>query len=114
MINISDALQVLRPGAEWVLRGDEYTGLEWLDKVQTKPTENEVQDTITMLVLEKPLKECKAKAKQLIAATDWAVLVDVGITNSTDFIAYRSALRALIINPVQNPVWPTEPQPIWA
>ena len=30
-----DALQSLKPNAEWVLRGDT---LEWLDKKQTEPT----------------------------------------------------------------------------
>lgn len=114
MIGITNALQTLRPSAEWVLRGDSYDGLEWLDKVQTKPTENEVQDCITMLVLEQPFKDCKSKAKELIANTDWSVLADVGITNGADFVAYRAALRALIVNPVANPEWPTEPQPVWS
>ena len=38
-MNKVDALQSLRPGAEWVLRGDE---LEWLDTNQTQPTEAEI------------------------------------------------------------------------
>ena len=37
--NIPEALTALKPGAEWTLRGDEYSGLEWLDRKQTKPTE---------------------------------------------------------------------------
>ncbi len=113
-IGIPDALQVLRPGAEWVLRGNEYSGLEWLDTKQAKPSENEVQDTITMLFLEAPLKACKTKAKELIAATDWSVLPDVGLTNVADFEAYRATLRGLIKAPVDNPVWPTEPNPVWS
>lgn len=37
------ALQILTPGAEWVIRGDEvYSNLEWLDTEQEKPTEEEV------------------------------------------------------------------------
>jgi uncharacterized small protein (DUF1192 family) len=43
------ALQSLRPGAEWVLRGDE---LEWLDTQQTQPTEAEIQAEITRLQAE--------------------------------------------------------------
>ena len=113
-IGIPDALQVIRPNAQWVLDGNDYDGLEWLDQVQQKPSENEVQDTITMLVLEAPLKACKAKAKELIAATDWSVLPDVGLTNVADFEAYRATLRGLIVNPVQDPVWPVEPQPVWS
>ena len=30
--DIPAALQALKPGAEWVLRGDALSGLEWLDK----------------------------------------------------------------------------------
>ena len=41
-----DALHSLRPNAEWVLRGDD---LEWLDAVQTQPTEAEIQAELTRL-----------------------------------------------------------------
>lgn len=70
MITIPDALQALRPGAEWVLRGNEYAGLEWLDKVQTKPTEQEVNDEIAKLQAELPnklAKENRAAAYKLEA-----------------------------------------------
>lgn len=43
---ISEALAELRPGAQWKLNGDSYAGLTWLDGVQTKPTEVEVNATI--------------------------------------------------------------------
>ena len=49
MITKSNALQSLRPGAEWVLRGDE---LEWLDTKQTQPTEAEIQAEIARLQAE--------------------------------------------------------------
>lgn len=47
------ALQSLKPGAQWVLRGSEYTGLEWLDQEQTKPTESEIADEKTRLTARK-------------------------------------------------------------
>ena len=40
--DVSHALQALKPGAEWTLIGSVYSGLEWLDSGQTKPTETEV------------------------------------------------------------------------
>ena len=40
--DITHAIVALKPGAEWNLRGNDYSGLEWLDKSQTKPTEEEV------------------------------------------------------------------------
>jgi len=48
-MNKVDALQSLRPGAEWVLRGDE---LEWLDANQTQPTEAEITAEVTRLQAE--------------------------------------------------------------
>ena len=70
MITIPDALQSLRPGAEWVLRGNEYAGLEWLDKVQTQPTEAEIEAEIARLQAELPnkiAKENRAAAYKLEA-----------------------------------------------
>jgi len=48
-MNKVDALQSLRPGAEWVLRGDE---LEWLDANQTQPTEAEIAAEVARLQAE--------------------------------------------------------------
>ena len=45
--NIPEALQALKPEAEWVLRGENYSGLEWLDSSQTKPTETEINSKIS-------------------------------------------------------------------
>jgi hypothetical protein len=41
-----NALQSLRPGAQWVLRGDD---LEWLDTEQTQPTEAEITAEVARL-----------------------------------------------------------------
>ena len=46
MIDTTDALQSLKPKAEWVLRGDV---LEWLDAVQTEPTQSEIDAEVTRL-----------------------------------------------------------------
>jgi len=48
-IKTTDALQSLKPNAEWVLRGDV---LEWLDAVQTEPTQSEIDAEITRLQAE--------------------------------------------------------------
>ncbi len=40
---IAKSLQTLRPGAQWVLRGDTYEGLEWLSTDVAKPTLEEIQ-----------------------------------------------------------------------
>lgn len=46
MIRKSDAIKSLRPGAQWILRGDD---LEWLDQNQSKPTEAEITAEIARL-----------------------------------------------------------------
>ena len=47
---ISDAILILRPGAEWILRGDDLSGLEWLDSSYTIPTETEINNKISVSV----------------------------------------------------------------
>ena len=42
----TDALVSLKPNAQWVLRGDE---LEWLDAVQTEPTQEEIDAEVIRL-----------------------------------------------------------------
>ena len=57
---------------------------------------------------------CETKAKELISKCDWSVLPDVNLQNKLDFQNYRSKLRELIVSPVENPVFPIEPDPIWS
>ena len=57
---------------------------------------------------------CKEESKKRIANSDWSVLLDVNITNKSDFENYRSILRNLIINPIEDPIFPIEPNPIWS
>ena len=59
------------------------------------------------------LKECSEQAKNLIASSDWSMLPDVKISNKLEFENYRFTLRNYILNPVENPIFPKEPQPIW-
>jgi hypothetical protein len=58
--------------------------------------------------------KCESKAKELISKCDWSVLPDVNLQNKSDFENYRSKLRELIVSPVENPVFPIEPDPIWS
>jgi hypothetical protein len=53
MIKKSDALHSLRPGAEWVLRGDD---LEWLDQNQTQPSDEEISNEIQRLTSLEPAR----------------------------------------------------------
>ena len=53
MITKANALQSLRPNAEWVLRGDD---LEWLDTNQTQPTEAEITAEVARLTALEPAR----------------------------------------------------------
>jgi hypothetical protein len=61
MITTADALQSLKPNAEWVLRGDE---LEWLDTTQTEPTQSEIDAEVTRLQAEYDSQEYARNRKQ--------------------------------------------------
>ena len=54
MIKTSEALQSLKPNAEWTLRGDV---LEWLDSEQTEPTALELSNEVTRLQAEYDSKQ---------------------------------------------------------
>ena len=64
---------------------------------------------------------CKQQAVALLQETDWTTIPDVAnpsdsnpyLTNQRDFITWRSEIRQFAINPVANPVWPTQPTPQW-
>lgn len=58
--------------------------------------------------------QCKSESKKRIANCDWSVLPDVNISNKLEFENYRSQLRNLILNPVEEPIFPEEPQPVWS
>ena len=85
----------------------------WQSNDITKPTEQELQAEIAKLNSNKPFTDCTAKAKALLAASDWSVLPDVNISNKVEFETYRAALRTLVFTPVAEPTFPTEPTPVW-
>ena len=61
VIDKQTALSKLKPNAEWVWRGNEYSGLEWLDENQTKPTEQEILDKQAELQADYDAKEYQRK-----------------------------------------------------
>ena len=115
---IPEALQSLKPGAEWVLRGDTYAGLEWLDDSQTKPTETEVTNKIAALDAAEPARLLRAERDTRIAKTDWRASSD--LTLASAWTTYRQALRDLPASAtpkldssyeldLTSVTWPTEP-----
>ena len=116
--DIGSALLNLKPGAQWVLRGTEYSGLEWLDSGQ-QPTAQEVKAKIIELDAAEPMRLLRIERDKKIALTDWRMLPDH--TPSDDWINYRQALRDLPASSspkldssgeldFSSFTWPTEPE----
>ena len=115
--DITSALTSLKPEAEWTLIGDDYSGLEWLDSKQTKPTETEVNSKISELDNAEPMRLLRIERNRRIAQTDWRAGSD--LTLASAWSTYRQALRDIT---TQTPKldsnynldltsvnWPTEP-----
>ena len=115
--DIASALLSLKPGAKWVLRGTEYSGLTWKDSDQTKPTETEINSKISELNNAEAMKLLRIERDIRIAKTDWRASVDLTLTDA--WKTYRQALRDIT---TQTPkldsnyqldltsiTWPTEP-----
>ena len=92
---IMSALLELKPGAEWTVRGDNYSDLEWLDKSQTKPTEDEVNAKIAELEAAEPARQVREIRDKLLAESDWTQNRDVVLLNDITWKRYRQDLRDL-------------------
>ena len=71
---------------------------------------------------EELIAQCKLTATGILSATDWTAIPDVAdplksnpyLMNQNEFVAYRSTVRNYAVNPVENPVWPTQPTEQWS
>ena len=121
--DIPAELQVLAPGAEWVLRGTEYSGLEWIDgHGHNKPTAAAITAKIAELEAAEPLRVLRQERDKRLAACDWVVTKanELGTEVPADWKTYRQALRDLpeTATPtldemgnldVSSVTWPSEP-----
>ena len=116
--DIPAALQALKPGAQWTLNGEDYTGLTWLDTKQTQPTETEVNSKISELDNAEAMRLLRIERDIRIAKTDWRASSD--LTLATAWKTYRQALRDLPASAtpkldsfyeldLTSVTWPTEP-----
>ena len=94
-ITIVEALIALKPKAQFILRGDTYAGLEWLDETQTMPTEDEVNAKVAELEAAEPARQVREIRDRLLAESDWTQSRDVVLLNDTTWKQYRQDLRDL-------------------
>ena len=116
--DITSALIVLKPGAQWILNGSDYSGLEWQDSIQSKPTETEINSKISELDAAEPMRLLRIERDVRIAKTDWRASSDLTLADA--WKTYRQALRDLPASAtpklnsdyeldLTSVTWPTEP-----
>ena len=116
------AIGKLKPGAEWVLYGVDYSGLNWLDSSQTKPTESEVNAKVIELNNAEPMRLLRLERDILLQETDWVVTkaAETGVAETDAWKTYRQALRditsgaspkldSLYNLDMSSVTWPTKP-----
>lgn len=82
---------------------------------------NQVQYDMAAVDEQAAKNACKQQASALLYATDWTTIPDVAnpsdsnpyLINQREFMTWRSEIRQLAVNPVVDPVWPTQPTPQW-
>ena len=116
---IYDAVEILKPNSNYNIRSDEYSGLEWLDSADTKPTESEINNKISELDAAEAMRLLRLERNLRLAETDWRASSD--LTLSDAWKTYRQALRDLPARAspsldsntyeldLTSVTWPTEP-----
>ena len=116
--DITHALAALKPEASWSLGGEDYSGLNWFDESQTKPTETEIYSKISEFDNAEPMRLLREERDKRIAKTDWRASSDLTLTDA--WKTYRQALRDIPASAtpkldsnyeldLTSVTWPTEP-----
>ena len=119
MINYFSILSVNFPNSEWSMVENDYSTLVWLSNTP-KPTQEELNSLWIPTQESIAKKSCKQKASDLLYETDWTTIPDVAnpanlpyLINQAEFIAWRSQIRQLAVNPVVDPVFAPTPEAVW-
>ena len=119
---IYDVVSILKPNSNYNIRSNEYSGLEWLDSADTKPTETEINNKISELDAAEAMKLLREERNILLSETDWMVIKsqETGVAMSDAWKTYRQALRDLPASStpsldanydldLTSVTWPTKP-----
>ena len=119
---IYDVVEILKPNSNYNIKSNEYSGLEWLDSADTKPTETEINNKISELDAVEAMKLLREERNVLLSETDWMVIKsqETGVAMSNAWKTYRQALRDLPASStptldanyeldLSSVTWPTEP-----
>ena len=119
---IYDVVEILKPNSNYNIKSNEYSGLEWLDSADTKPTETEINNKISELDAAEAMKLLREERNVLLSETDWMVIKsqETGVAIPDAWKTYRQALRDLPASStptldanyeldLSSVTWPTEP-----
>jgi len=120
MITKTDAILSLVPNCAFSITED--GSVTWIIPETAPVTNEQIDAEYARLVAQEPIDNCKSQAVALLQATDWTTIPDVAnpsasnpyLMNQSAFIAWRSQVRALAVNPVANPVFPAQPTEQWS
>lgn len=110
-MRLPEVLTYLRPGEEWTLDGDEYSGLTWLSDT-TPPTLAECEGAWAEIMHEVLMRPIRLERNHRLAASDWTQIADAPV-DAKAWAAYRQALRdfpATINDPTAEVAWPEPPK----
>ena len=113
-----DALDTLKPNSLWQWQGTDYSGLNWVDSSQTKPTESEIDAEVTRLDNAEPMRLLRVERDRRLSACDWRASSDLTLADT--WKTYRQSLRDLPASAspsldsnydldLTSVTWPTEP-----
>lgn len=94
--DLTHALMALRPGSQWSLNGDSYSGLNWMSEGPA-PTLEELTAKIAELDAAEPMKLLRIERDKRLADSDWVVVrsVSTGEALSKEWKKYLQDLRDL-------------------
>jgi len=112
------ATQVLTTVAPYILVADPTKPLEWVYTVQVEQMTAEQLAAYQASVA----AQIGAQAQALLSSTDWTTIPSVAdpsqsnpyLTNQTEFISWRSQVRAIAITPTYTSVIPAQPTDTWS
>ena len=112
MIDYVAVLSVVRPGTKWVLSGNTYEGLNWLDEGEP-PTQAELNAAWPQVQTDRAWAEVRGQRDRLLSACDWTQVADAPLTATEKqaWADYRQALRDIpqsFATP-DEVVWPEAP-----
>jgi hypothetical protein len=120
--NYATALLALAPTAQWTIADPtDYNTISWYSVDIPQPSQAACDNEMAAQAQQAPYESCKEQASGRLYATDWTTIADVAdptksnpyLTNQAEFIAYRSQVRQLAVNPVLNPTFPPVPTAQW-